>query len=432
MKAIGTVFVIILTSLFFFPFNSSLMPEVNTKLAMAVVGLFFLGYGGFKEKYDQLDSSLSTVTLWALAVSLAALVAVVVNETADYTYTTYVVSAWVWLSAAYVVIKSMKWVYGNVDLRLVTNILIAVCVIQCIISQLTDNYEEIAAWVKSFVVSTGFMGIPKNRLYGIGCALDVAGLKFCTVLILLSYFAVHPSGKINRIFESSLYIISFIIIGVFGSMISRTTTIGIGFAMLFWILYPLICRTSENDDYHSFFKTFSIFLVVLLPATIYLYHTDSGFQANLRFGFEGFFSLAEKGEWEVSSNEMLMGMWVWPDNLKSWLVGDGYFGSTRTNPYYVGPDFSDFYMGTDIGYCRFIFYFGLLGLVLFCLYFICCARYSSDLLPHCRIVFWLILAINFIGWVKVSSDIFPIFALLLMLRKETINEWSERPCLKTS
>lgn len=50
MKAIGTVFVIILTSLFFFPFNSSLMPEVNTKLAMAVVGLFFLGYGGFKEK----------------------------------------------------------------------------------------------------------------------------------------------------------------------------------------------------------------------------------------------------------------------------------------------------------------------------------------------------------------------------------------------
>lgn len=417
MKAFAAVIITIVTSLFFFPFNSSLLPAVNTKLALSLVGLLFFAYQGFKLGNAQVNRSLLSVTIWALGVSFVCLASVIINGTSDYTYVLYVISAWVWLSAAYVVIQLIELTYGKVTLRLVTNFLIVVCVAQCIISQLTNNNEAIANWVKSFVVSEGFMGIPKNRLYGIGCALDVAGLKFCTVLILLSYFAVHPSGKISKSLETTLYFLAFLIIGVFGAMISRTTAVGIGLAIVLWLIYPILYRKQGNDGYRPFLSSVILCCAILIPLASYLYDTNEGFHDNLRFGFEGFFSLIEKGKWEVRSNQMMMSMWVWPDNWHTWLFGDGYFSNPlENNPFYIGPSFSeDFYMGTDIGYCRLIFYGGLAFLLVFSGYFVNCAYQCSINNPQCWIIFWFILAVNFVGWCKVSSDIFPVYALLLWI-----------------
>ena len=276
------------------------------------------------------------------------------------------------------------------------------------------------------MVSTGFMGKAEGRLYGIGCALDVAGLKFCSVLVLLAYFAIHPSGKMNAYIETSLYVAAFFIIGILGSMISRTTSIGVLLVITYWIWTILYNRRSFHHSKY-FWKVIVIAFVLLVPAIVYLYRVDVNFYEKLRFGFEGFFSLAEKGEWDVSSNNRLMGMWVWPDNLTTWLIGDGYFNSPNENPYYIGPSFEGYYMGTDIGYCRFIFYFGIIGLAIFCVHFINCAKQCSKNIPQCRMLFWLILLINFIGWAKVSSDIFPIYALILMLDKESAEEINNQP-----
>ena len=99
----------------------------------------------------------------------------------------------------------------------------------------------------------------------------------------------------------------------------------------------------------------SVSSVLLIPVIVYFYRTNPTFYENLRFGFEGFFSLVENGEWEVRSNSQLMSMWIWPDNPMTWLIGDGYFNNPiNSNPYYIGPASTDYYMGTDVGYCRFI------------------------------------------------------------------------------
>ena len=68
-------------------------------------------------------------------------------------------------------------------------------------------------------------------------------------------------------------------------------------------------------------------------------------------------------------------MIVFPDNLHTWIIGDGYFD----NPFnrdmnYIGPNFGGYYMATDIGYLRFLFYVGLIGLLLFCVYMVACAN----------------------------------------------------------
>lgn len=50
-------------------------------------------------------------------------------------------------------------------------------------------------------------------------------------------------------------------------------------------------------------------------------------------------------------------MYVFPDNLKTWIIGDGYFnGPEDSDPYYTGEIWDiGYYKGTDVGYLRFIF-----------------------------------------------------------------------------
>ena len=417
MKIIGSILILVLTSLFFFPFNTSLLPSVNTKMALAAVGLLLFAYNVSRRNNGEADPAFMKVSLWAGLVSAAGLFSSLANDSGDYAYASYIVTAWVWMGGAYAVVKCIDAVFGKATLRLLTNFLVAVCVVQCFLSQIIDSNEAFARWVDGFMVSTGFMGKAEGRLYGIGCALDVAGMKFCTVLALLAHFAINPSGKINKYVEIALYLAAFFVIGILGNMISRTTSIGVAIAIAYWIGYTIYnTRTSlDAAPTKSFWGVLTAAFAFFVPVAVILYHTDAGFHTNLRFAFEGFFSLVEKGHWEVSSNNMLMGMWVWPDNAVTWIMGDGYFNSPDSNPYYVGPHFEDYYMGTDIGYCRFVFYFGLVGLAIFCAYFVVCAQQCSNNLPQYRVLFWIILFINFVSWNKVSSDIFPIYALLLML-----------------
>ena len=78
---------------------------------------------------------------------------------------------------------------------------------------------------------------------------------------------------------------------------------------------------------------------------IYRYNASAAFRENVRFAFEGFFSLAEKGTWDVHSNNILKNMYVFPDNIKTWIIGDGYMENPRsTDPYYVGKIYGGYYM----------------------------------------------------------------------------------------
>ena len=165
----------------------------------------------------------------------------------------------------------------------------------------------------------------------------------------------------------------------------------------------------------------------MIPFLIIIYNNDPEFKKLIRFGFEGFISIFEKGEWYTTSNETLIKMIVSPDNVKTWLIGDGYFDNPiNTNPYFIGEIRGGFYMGTDIGYLRFIFYFGLLGLSLFSIYFCKVAATCASRFKTHRALFLLVLLFNFVVWFKVSTDIYIFFALFLCISENeeclTVND----------
>lgn len=429
IKIVRIVFLTILTSFYFFPFEFVFLPGVNTKMALAGLGIVLLIVQLAMCQKSFIDKTFFQLSLWAAATSLLGFLSVVLNGTYDYTYVTYIVSMWVWLSGAYVVINSIKKLYGMISVELVCNYLVLVCLMQCVIAFTMTQFPPLKDFVDGFLGSTGFMGKVENRMYGIGASLDVAGSRFSVILVMIINLMIRSAIKKDK-YAIGFYVCAFIIISVIGNMISRTTTVGIVVALVYFVYVSKIYTFHIIPEMIPVYQWFLGGLLVGILVIVWGYHTNPAFNQSLRFGFEGFFSLVEQGKWEVHSNEILNNMYIFPDNLKTWIIGDGYFNdpSFTNEPYYVGPKWGGYYQGTDVGYLRFIFYFGLLGLVTFSIFMFkvgkaCMVRFSSY-----REMFAIILLLNFIVWFKVSSDIFLVFALFLCIG-EIENQESEQGLL---
>lgn len=410
---------VIITSFYFFPIEFVFLPGVNTKMAMAGIGLVILGKRLAQRGGALINKDFMILSVLALLISMASFVTMTINNTPDASFLTYFVSMWVWMGGAYTVVRWLDFCYGRINVQLISDYLIAVCVTQCILAYIMNQYTPLRDFVDSLLGGESFMGKAEGRLYGIGAALDVAGLRFAAVSVIIG-FLLSKSNEYNnkRIF---LYIVSFLVITVVGNMISRTTTMGVGIAMAY-LLY-------SNTTFRSYIKNRKLWLwlggilCIGLPSIVYFYNTNETFYINIRFAFEGFFSLWETGQWQVSSNDILFEhMIVFPDNIRTWLIGDGYAANPIVgpfaDPYYTGPAFHGFYMATDIGYIRYIFYFGLIGTIIFISFMLKSALICMSRFKEYKMMFLMILLVNYIGWFKVSTDIFLVFAIFLVVSKE--------------
>lgn len=414
MRYIGYLITLIVTSLYFFPFEFSFLPGVNTKMAMAVLGLVLFVYSCVKNRSIELSKEYICVFLLALLTSFWGIASTTYNSTSDYTYASYFVSMAVWLGGAYFVVQTISFIHGQANTELVCNYLIAVCVAQCGLALVIDQVPAVKAFVDSFLGGSGFMGKSESRLYGIGCSLDVAGTRFCAVLIMTAEMISRSKGR-----KLVLYVFSFYFLTVVGNMIARTTTVGVALAICYLLIRTFFISPNLGSGRKSWIIIGVCFVLTSVLIFI-LYDFSPVFKAYFRFAFEGFFSLAETGQWEVSSNDILKSMVVFPDNARTWLIGDGYF----ENPWgvdlnYIGPEYYGFYMQTDIGYLRFLFYFGICGLLTFIAYFIFVSRLCVRRLSDYKLLFVFIVVLNFILWFKVSTDIFLVFALFMCLPIES-------------
>lgn len=415
---------VILTSFYFFPIETVFLPGMNTKMALAGIGLLILGKRLAQRRDAGINKDFFVLSLLALGISLISLLTMTINNTPDASFLTYFVSMWVWMGGAYTVVRWLDTAYGYVNVRLVCNQLIAVCVIQCLIAWTKDVYPPLQAWVDSFVGGEAFMGNTKEaRLSGIGAALDVAGLRFSAVVVMIGYILSKAEELSHK--QVVTYLISFLIIAIIGNMMSRTTTVGVGLALVYWIYSTNLLSLKQKIKNQKLWFWLGGILCVIIPVFIYLYFANDTFYKNIRFGFEGFFSLWETGEWQTSSNDILLEhMVVFPDNWVTWLIGDGYAANPMDktlsffDPYYTGPIYHGYYKGTDIGYLRYIFYFGLVGTFVFVFFMWKSAWACIHRFKNYKMMFLMILLVNYIGWFKVSTDIFLVFAIFLVLSKK--------------
>lgn len=187
-------------------------------------------------------------------------------------------------------------------------------------------------------------------------------------------------------------------------MIARTTTVGMAMGVGVIILSTGLYRFVITPQSVKIYSIVGIALLIFIPLGVVLYNTDPFFYGQMRFAFEGFFNWVETGTWRTGSTDLLATMWRWPETTKGWIIGTGLFGT--------------FLYGTDIGYCRLILYSGIVGFSVFALFFVYHAYVFINTYRRYRYMFVLLLAMSFIIWYKVSTDLFFFYALLYVFRDE--------------
>lgn len=407
---------IIITSFFLFPFYFTFLPSVNTKMILAAGGLIMFGIKLGIKQMAVLDKDFLLISLCAAGVSLASYLSMTLNNTNDNSYLSYLVSMWVWLGAGYFVVNWIQAIHGRVTVELFAIYLICVGVCQCLIAVAIDSVPAIRSFVDGFLDGEGYMGKVKNRLYGIGCALDVAGGRFAALLIMIAALLPSAFKRETSNWLRIFLLVAFGIIAAIGNMIGRTATVGMALAGLY--IGIVIIRQWKDASIRRLAQWVAMTFIAVFVLGSALYNLDSAWHNRIRFGFEGFFSLFEQGHWETTSTNMLSQGYVFPDNTKTWLIGDGYMADPELDPYYQGESTYGFYKNTDVGYSRFIFYFGLSGLLVFSLFFISVALVCAKRFTDYKLMFCLLLLLNFLIWLKVSTDIFVVFAGFLAMKKE--------------
>ena len=404
-----SIFIGIIFSCYFFPFEFAFLPGINTKMVLAVIGLMLLAVQWAKEKSMTTAKDMLAVLVWAAVFSLFSFFSVTYNNTTDYAYATYIVSMWVWLSGAYAVLSLIRAVHGSISIQFIFHYMAWVCAVQALLGIVIDNVPAVKSIVDTYFMQDEIKAYlhKTDRLYGIGAYFDTAGVRFSCALLGLGYLLAHNTSRYWRVW----YWVLFIVIILFGNMMSRTTIVGTFFCIVYIVIKNFSVGSMQLTA--SRLRTFTVIalLAVVVSSSVYYGYQHSPVMRNyLQYGFELFYNSVNSGEFTSSSTERLQRMVVWPDNPKTWLIGDGWFDNPD-NP-------GSFYKYTDVGYLRLIFYCGSIGLAIFMLFFAYCTYALVRKWRGEALLFTFMFVLALVVWVKISTDIFCVYVLLMLLEKQ--------------
>lgn len=365
LKKVG---LIVLFFIFIYSLKFNFVPGgIGTRAIIGLVGLqwvlinlvsslYFKQRLSLKSKYSIIIISLFFLIFFSLLTNAW-------NSTAESFFLSYPISIILVLVAPYPITKYVKSVYGKVDFELIAKYFIIAVVIQCGIALLMFIFPTMRTILIDIIIHTDgskmHFDMESFRLIGFGAQFFEAGVINAIALILIASVFKSRVLSISYMF---LLMISFVIIVTIGMMMSRTTIIGVplaGFVLLhkfrFWKLRSL----------SLFLRAFSLIILLVLLATAIYYLLPTTFinqiEQSVEFGFEMLVNYSSKGELTTGSTKQLINMFdIYPDNAITWLIGNGYWSDP------IDPD--SYYMSTDVGFARMIFYFGLFGLVSYLIY----------------------------------------------------------------
>lgn len=235
------------------------------------------------------------------------------------------------------------------------------------------------------------------RVTGFGSEYFIAGVVNCYALLLISHCILYDRFNIN------ILLLCFILISIIGSVMSRTTLVGI----VLGITYILTKGNSKIRILIFKYIAFIIIAILIIGSSTKIAMTDQ-METTLRFGFEAFYNYFETGTFTTASAENLLNdhysISKIPQGI-TLIIGDGF---------YADPSDSDkYYMNIDAGYLRLIYYFGILGLVAFLVaqyHLLTMSKINEK--SHLILKWYLILLIIILN-IKGVTDLTPFIALFV-------------------
>ncbi len=328
---------------------------VSTNVIISIIGLIVcIAYPRVRKEMFE-DKSIREIVFLFLPIVMISLFTIVLNGTQDFFFVKWSVLGILSLFGAMLIAFIIKKLWGEISTQLVVSLMVLSAVCQLTIALLMWISPPIHDFLFSITHfdQIGMDALERtegHRLLGFGISFFTTGVIHGFILILMSICI----GK-KRGFWLFLWVISFVYIAAIGLMMSRTIIVGALFAIVL-LLYNFIQRNIEINTLLSII----VFTVVIILGISYVtpYFSDD-FDTIIKFGFQMFISKQETGEVHVDSWDSMMSMYRFPSELETWILGDARWMNDKQNGYY---------MGTDIGFIRMIYYFGVIGLLSFIAY----------------------------------------------------------------
>lgn len=389
--------------LYVYPVRFAFFPFVSTRVAIGAMGILLFLINGLSynsKKILSIKKEWLSVAISLMIIVLIAIFVDIVNGTKETYFIKFPLSMIAIFGASYAVAKGVKSVYHEITFEIIARYIVITVVLQMIITILMFIFPIIKESLlkllaKNYQAEVGIdIDALQSRIIGFGSQFFAAGVVNCFTLILLAILIKHKGSRNEK---SISLMLGFGLISIVGTVLSRTTLIGIliSFAIFFYKSKIFIIKSS-NLKFSIICAALIVLFVVFMPSSIL-----EKIKIATKFGFEMFYNYFEKGELTTKSTNQLFEMYkVHPNSIKTWIIGDGYY----KNPL----DATLYYMNTDVGYLRLLFYFGIIGTLAYFAYEITLVKLANKINGTTFPLFFfaiavLILILNLKGMTEMTS-----------------------------
>lgn len=412
--------VVVFLCLFFYiyPIFLSFLP-IPTDRILQVIGIVCILFTPKFSSQVFASRSIIKLILCALLVTFVGYVALLVNNSVDFYFIKYELEIVFHLFSAYLILLLFRQYKPNFTVVDMLDWIVIVTLAQALISFFFFIQPAYFKAYTSLLNSSTNQGLTERlsqinkRLLGVGTGFFNGVISYGVSLLITAALPYLPGSYFYQK-NKVKYILCFILITVAGILTGRTFFFAILLVIIFWCFMEkqrllLFIRKSFK---RALLSCVMIFIAVLLFPDII---DSERIGRVLNFVFEIFVNYSETGELTTSSTERMAEMYAFPESLKTWVIGDGKM---------INENGAGYYKLIDIGFIRFIFYFGLVGLLIFLFsqYFyaklIARLAINNTLKVLSLFLFFWVVVLNLKGIAK--ADLY--FVLLLMSMVTTKNE----------
>lgn len=335
---------------------------MGSRVLFTVLGfmLLFVNYIWLPGRHIKIKKDVLFIWLALIIFISWSLLSIFVNQTRDLSIIKYT-NSWVLIMiAGYFIVWLIGKVHKQVNFNLIANYIIMAVFMQACISLLmfiVPPFQQVMNQLQQldFATEKKYGDSQGIRLLGFGSTFFTSGIVngYCLILIAATIKYFKPTYR-----KLLLYVFLFVFITLIGIMMARTTLIGLVMALVI-LFFPLaLARKSLSRISLRFVGIFGQVIICLMLIYLFLpIQTKETINSAGEFGFELFINYVQGEGLTSASTDELKTMYIFPSDVKTYLIGDGRF---------VDPvDPLLYYKETDIGFLRLLYYFGIIGIILF-------------------------------------------------------------------
>ncbi|MBP3785020.1 MAG: hypothetical protein J6I32_00170 [Bacteroidaceae bacterium] len=331
-----------------------------------------------------------------LPVAIVAFLSIVGNHSSDFYFVKWAIINALYFFGAYFLFQLLKHSFRNFTVGRLVDMLVVCAVVQLSLALVMYFSPEVKNVLQPLIheseIAKEAMERAATRMIGFGTHFFLSGTVHAFILIMIAF---RLTLRKVSLFKSVVLMLSFIFIAAVGTMMARTTLVGV----LFAIVIVLLRRRGKK-----YFISGLVLSTIIISATSvsFLDLIGDDMEQLFNFGFEAFVNYQETGSFSTSSTDGMMRLFKFPTTWETWLWGDARYEAG------IG-----YYMNTDVGFCRLIFYFGVIGLITYMYfeYYILKKIFPPQIYGNIiwSVLFCFVLVINGKG----TFDLFPYACLFV-------------------